>query len=55
VFSVGPPRGFITRISGQLGEELRESLEMAVEDDRKEMAGKELGSAKKTKYVLQLH
>jgi hypothetical protein len=32
VFYVGPPRGYITRIPGQLEEELRESLEKAVED-----------------------
>jgi hypothetical protein len=35
VFSVGPPRGYITRISGSLEIELRESLETAVEDDEK--------------------
>jgi hypothetical protein len=34
-FSVGPPRGYITRITGQLELELRGSLEMAVEDDGK--------------------
>jgi hypothetical protein len=33
--------------------ELRESLEMAVEDEWEELARKELGCAKKTLYVLQ--
>jgi hypothetical protein len=32
--------------------ELRESLETAIEDDREEMARKELGSEKKTLYVV---
>jgi hypothetical protein len=40
------------RIAGQLRIELRESLEMAVEDGCEEMARKELGFAKKTSYVL---
>jgi hypothetical protein len=34
-------------------EELRESLEMAVKDDREEMARKELSCAKKTSCVPQ--
>jgi hypothetical protein len=33
---------------------LRESLEMAAEDDWEEMAWKELGGEKKTSFVLQL-
>jgi hypothetical protein len=33
VFSVAPPRGNTTRITGQLEFELKESPEMAVEDD----------------------
>jgi hypothetical protein len=37
VFYVGPLRGYITRISGQLESELRKSLETAVEDDWEEM------------------
>jgi hypothetical protein len=49
---VGPPRGYITTIPGQLESELREYLEMAVEDDSEEMARKELGCEKKTSYVL---
>jgi hypothetical protein len=32
--------------------ELRESLEVAVEDDSEEMAREEIGSEKKTSYVL---
>jgi hypothetical protein len=40
VFSVGPPLGYITRIPGELESELRESLEIAVEDDWEEMAKK---------------
>jgi hypothetical protein len=36
VFSVGPPRGSITRIPDQLEATLRESLETAVEDDGEE-------------------
>jgi hypothetical protein len=35
---LNPTQGYITRISGQLKKELRESLETAVEDDRGEMA-----------------
>jgi hypothetical protein len=35
-FLLGPTRGYITRITGQLELELRESLEMAVADDGKE-------------------
>jgi hypothetical protein len=36
VFSVGPPRGYITTIAGQLRGELSESLEAAVEGDGEE-------------------
>jgi hypothetical protein len=52
VFSVGLPRGYITRITGQLESELRESLEMAVEDDWEEMARKESGCGKTSLCVL---
>jgi hypothetical protein len=34
---LGPTRGYITRITGQLGLELRQSLETAVEDDGEEI------------------
>jgi hypothetical protein len=45
VFSVG---------SAQAEIELRESLEVAIEDDCEEMARKELGCEKKTSCMLQL-
>jgi hypothetical protein len=48
-----PTRGYITKITGQLELELRESLELAVEDDLEKTARKELGCGKKTLYTLQ--
>jgi hypothetical protein len=39
VFSMDPSPGYITRTTGQLELELRESLEMAVEDDGKKGIG----------------
>jgi hypothetical protein len=53
-FMLGPPWGYMTRISGQLREFLRESLETATGDDWEEMEREELGCEKKTSYVLQL-
>jgi hypothetical protein len=35
-FLLGPPRGYIARISGQLESEFRQSLETSVEEDWQE-------------------
>jgi hypothetical protein len=48
VFSVGSDPRLYNEESRPAEKELRESLEMAVEDDSEEMARKELGCGKKT-------
>jgi hypothetical protein len=54
VFSIGSAPRLYNEDPGPAKSELRESLEMAVEDDLEEIARKELGCAKKTSCVLQL-
>jgi hypothetical protein len=54
VFSVGSALKLYNEDPRPAELELRESPEMAVEDDLEEIARKQLGCAKKTLYVLRL-
>jgi hypothetical protein len=54
VFSVGSTLRLYNKDPMLAELELRESLEMAVEDAWDEIAGRELGCEKKTSCVLQL-